>query len=90
MKLNGLPLESTTGALSILLNGPILLCHKILPEKTSRASTRALAGTVTYRRPLFPGVMVKFLSNELKSCIHQFKDLHYNLYVITHSKCLWG
>ena len=65
-----LPLESTTGAHSVVLNGPIDLCHKTVPVETSRASTRALAGTVTYKRPLFPGVTVKYLSRELKSWIH--------------------
>lgn len=46
---SSLPLESTTGAYSAELNGPILFCHRIYPEDASRANTRALAGMVTYK-----------------------------------------
>lgn len=62
-----LPLESTTGAYSAELMGPILLCHKTFPEEASSANTKALTGIVTYKQPLFPEVIVNILPKELKS-----------------------
>lgn len=65
-----LPLESTAGAYSEVLNGPIFCCQRTFPVETSSANTRAFIGTVINRRPLFPAVTVKTLSSQLKSWIH--------------------
>lgn len=65
------------------LRGPKSFFHMMSPVEISNVSKSVMLGKVTYRRPLFPGVIKNDLSISLKSLIH----LKFGLRVYTEYNC---